>query len=74
MLKTNDVSNQGTKVQQEKTEILALWARTDRTGKIYYTGNLPDGHRVLAFHNPKPGDGGPDLRIFKTNRKTSKSA
>ena len=74
MLETNDVSVKEPKVKQEKKEILALWAHIDRKGTIYYKGNLPDGTCVLAFYNPNKGNGSPDLRVFKTNRKTSKSA
>jgi len=47
--------------------LTGLYRRESRNGRTYYTGRLGDA-RVLAFVEPNPAEGQPDLVVFMAPR------
>jgi len=47
-------------------EVGALWEKTSKGGKVYFSGKFGD-MRIIAFQNThkKPGENTPDWRVYR---------
>ena len=50
----------------KNTEIIALWRKTSKTGKTYFSGKEATGVELTGFYNINKGnDKAPVLRVYK---------
>ena len=59
--------------KKELEQAFALWNKTDKKRKIYYTGNDCNNHKLIGFNNEnKRNDKEPDIRVYELDKENKK--